>query len=284
MSASLQNVLAEGTKRLAGKFANPRKEALDLLSNLVGGPLDVVLDGPASAAEVARYETALTRRLTGEPRGYVMGSVGFRTGIFEVDENVLIPRPETEGLVERVLKRSGKTREHRWTKVWELGTGSGCIATALAIEGDFERIVATDISSGALAVAKRNASGNGARGIDFRQGSFFETVRGEIFDVIVSNPPYIAPDEYRDLDSSVREFEPRLALESLEGGMFHLRTILEDAGEFLDKDGLLALEIDARRAEDAVALATSFGWKDVTLEDDVFGRSRFLLAAKGPRK
>lgn len=221
-----------------------------------------------------------------EPRAYAEGVAGFRYLDLLVDRRVLIPRPETEGLVERVLAWSAG----RWGRgngegrtVLDLGTGSGCIALSLATEGRFSRIVATDVSAGALEVARENARRVGPERVpEFRLGHLFEPVAGERFDVIVSNPPYIAEPEYPELDQSVRDFEPREALLSGPDGLAHTRAILEGALEHLAPGGLVALEVDSRRAEPSAALARVAGFQDVRVEPDVFDRPRFLLAREEP--
>ncbi len=219
-----------------------------------------------------------------EPRAYAEGIAGFRLLELAVDRRVLIPRPETEGLVERVLAWSAG----RWGRgngeggtVLDLGTGSGCIALSLATEGRFSRIVATDVSADALAVARANAERVQPTPMpEFRLGDLFQPVAGERFDVIVSNPPYIAGPEYAELDPSVRDFEPQVALLSGPDGLAHTRAILEAGPDYLAAGGLLALELDSRRAEQSAAIARAFGFRDVRVERDVFDRSRFLLARK----
>ena len=238
----------------------------------------------AESAEGAEVKQTGAAPTVSEPRAYVEGIAGFRLLDLVVDRRVLIPRPETEGLVERVLAWAHR----RWGggeggAVLDLGTGSGCIALSLASEGRFSRVVATDVSQEALAVARLNAARvRPERLPEFRLGAFFAPVRGERFDVIVSNPPYIAAGEYAELDPSVRDFEPRLALESGADGLAHTRAILDAAPDHLEPGGLVALELDSRRAEPAAAIARARGFRDVRVERDVFDRPRFLLARKEP--
>jgi release factor glutamine methyltransferase len=202
---------------------------------------------------------------------------GFRTLELEVDSRVLIPRPETEGLVEHVL--AWARQNSRWGVVADIGTGSGCIALALAVEGRFSRIIATDTSVSALAVVRNNVERiHPEVPVVLRTGSLLEAVEGERCDVIVSNPPYVSEAEFGALEPSVRLFEPREALVSPNGGMGHIGQLLELAGHHLKPIGLLALEVDSGRAEAASALAQEHGWSHVRVEQDLFGRSRYLLA------
>ncbi|OGU20033.1 MAG: protein-(glutamine-N5) methyltransferase, release factor-specific [Gemmatimonadetes bacterium RIFCSPLOWO2_12_FULL_68_9] len=238
----------------------------------------------AEGAESA--ETTVTGEAVrvAEPRAYADGIAGFRLLDLIVDRRVLIPRPETEGLVELVLAWSARRwgrGNGEWGTVLDLGTGSGCVALSLATEGRFTRIVATDVSADALAVARANAQRVHPEPVpEFRLGHLFEPVVGERFDVIVSNPPYISEPEYLELDPSVRDFEPRQALVSGPDGLAHTRAILEGARHHLAPGGLLALEVDSRRAEQSAGLARVAGFQNVRVEPDVFERPRFLLVRK----
>jgi release factor glutamine methyltransferase len=243
--------------------------------------------GPGAAVLCPTPGRSRGHEAEARPRQYVEGVAGFRLLDLAVDPRVLIPRPETEGLVELVLAwcQGGGEREAgsatRHLSVLDLGTGSGCIALSLATEGRFARIVATDVSPAALEVARANIAAV-APGLvpELRLGSLFEPVVGERFDVVVSNPPYIAEPEYADLEASVRDFEPRLALVSGPDGLKHTRAILERAGDHLRPGGLVALEIDSRRGEVSAEIARDCGLGDVRVRRDVFGRPRFLLARK----
>jgi release factor glutamine methyltransferase len=221
-------------------------------------------------------------RMVAEPRAYADRMAGFRLLDLLVDRRVLIPRPETEGLVEHVLAWAGERWGNgTWGAALDLGTGSGCIALSLATEGRFARIVGTDVSAEALSVARANVGRvRPERVPEFRWGDLFEAVAGERFDVIVSNPPYIAEPEYAALDPSVRDFEPREALVSGPDGLAHTRAILERAGDHLMPGGLVALEVDSRRAEQSAGLAGAAGFEQVRVERDVFDRPRFLLVRK----
>ena len=230
---------------------------------------------PMSDDTWERFRDAVERRAEGEPLAYAMGTAGFRTLDLRVDRRVLIPRPETEGLVQRVLDWA--EAEGRHGIVADIGTGSGCIALSLAVEGSFSRVIATDTSAKAMAVAADNAAAvKSDTLVDFRVGEFFEPVRETTLDAIVTNPPYVTGGEFEDLDDGVRLYEPRDALVSPENGMWHIRRILEDAMDHLNPGGLVVLEVDARRADPAIDIAGRNGWS-AKIEKDVFDRPRYLL-------
>ncbi len=223
----------------------------------------------------------MARRAQGEPLAYATELAGFRTLDVKVDRRVLIPRPETEGLVELVLAWGGEEKGPlaSWGVALDLGTGSGCVALSLAVEGRFHRVVATDVSADALAVARENlAQVRPPVPVELRQGSLFRPVAGELYDVIVSNPPYVTEDEFARLDTGVRNFEPPEALVSGEDGLELTRCLVEHAGAHLAPGGLFALEVDSSRADTVLELARVAGWRAARLEMDVFGRARYLLA------
>jgi release factor glutamine methyltransferase len=274
---------AAATLRQAG-LAAPRREAAALWSATAGaGPGAAWLDRdrPVAAILAVRYRGSVERRAAGEPLAYAAGRAGFRTLELLVDRRVLIPRPETEGLVERVLawvRDRGEDGGENLTAA-DVGTGSGCIALSLAVEGRFRRIVATDRSPGALAVAWENLRRVQPRTpVELRLGDLLEPLEDASFDVIVSNPPYVSAVEYERLERSVRAFEPRAALVGGGNGLEPTRALLHKAGRCLRHGGLLALEVDCSRAAAVLGEARLAGWVDVRIEDDVFGRPRYLLA------
>jgi len=261
---------------------SPGAEARALLVSL----LDVKRSWPVhhagdvlSPSVVDALSQAATKRARGAPIQYATGRAAFRHLTLEVDERVLIPRPETELLVDLALARcSGGT-------VVDIGTGSGCIALSLASEGRFDRVIATDVSAGALDVARANAARLGGvlrSPVEFREGSLLAPLRGEQLRMIVSNPPYIAPAEAPALPALVRDWEPSIALFSPEDGMAHIAALAADAGPLLEAGGWLVLEVDARRAERAAETVRGAGWyDDVTVHRDLAGRDRFVAARRG---
>lgn len=257
------------------------REARDIIAAIVDQPrFWASLHGEATvdaeSAQAAREAAALRAR--GAPFAYAVGRAAFRYLTLTVDSRVLIPRPETEVLVDLVLARA------QTGVVIDIGTGSGAIALALASEGRFERIIATDVSRGALVVAEQNARRLGGvlrAPVEFRIGSLLAPVRDERAAVLVANPPYIAYDEAPTLPRSVRDWEPPLALLAGQSGMAAIAEIIRSGARVLVTGGLLALELDARRASLAAELAlTDARYTNVSIAHDLAGRERFLLATR----
>lgn len=230
-----------------------------------------------STGDLSRVERALHRRLRGEPLAYAVGWAPFRHLELMVDARVLIPRPETEEVVGHAL---ALTADRSGGVAVDIGTGSGAIALALASEGRFERVVATDVSADALAVAQANAAAllAGRAHVEFRLGADLAPLRGLRPRVIVSNPPYIAYDEAGALPPSVRDWEPPLALFAADGGMARYRALLTGARSLLEPGGWLVLELDANRAQQTAREAEALGWQDVVVHPDLSGRDRVLVA------
>jgi len=233
--------------------------------------------GPDHAAEASQ---AAARRAQGMPFAFAVRRAAFRYLTLEVDERVLIPRQETELLVQCVLDVTAK----RGGTVVDVGTGSGAIALALASEGWYERVIATDVSAGALAMAQRNAERVAAvlrTPVEFRLGADLAPLAGHRVRAIVSNPPYITAREVQFLPASVRDWEPVVALHGGADGLTPTRRLVRQAGDILESGGWLALEIDERRGRESAELLTADGrYEDVSLRLDHAGRERILLARR----
>ena len=286
---SIASELEWGRRKLsrAGK-SQPEKWALAIWATLSSENPGAVwlkrLDSPPSPDLVARYRRATSSYAAGAPFQSAVGLASFRTIQVAVSRDVLIPRVETEDLVTHVLSWAAEHSPGRsWGVAADIGTGTGAIAISLAVEGRFERIIATDLSSSALSVAGRNvtAIATGAP-IELRQGSFLEPL-GETVDVIVSNPPYLTSVECEELAPEVRDYEPRVALDGGSDGLDPYRILVSGAARRLAPGGLLALEIDSRRPDEILAMAMAAGWSDAQIVNDVFGRARYLLATNGKR-
>ena len=243
-------------------------------------------DEPRDPELVARFEQAVAQLDGGVPFAYAVGSVGFRTLDLKIDRRALIPRPETEGLVELVLSELGKreTGNGKRGLVADIGTGSGCIALSLAVEEHFEKVVAVEQSPAAAALARENlARIHPPAIVEVREGNLLEPLvdKGERYRAIVSNPPYLTATEYDGLDRSVRAFEPREALVSGSDGLEATRALFAGADRLLEPGGLLALEIDERRADAVREIAHNDGWS-VEVHEDLFHCPRYALALFTP--
>lgn len=261
---------------------NGRREATSLWAALAGlVPADAWMrrDRPASGAVSNRFWEAVERRASGIPFAYAVGRAAFRQLDLKIDARALIPRPETEGLVGLVLEwEKGDGGRGKGGSVADIGTGCGCIALSVATEGAFERVVAVERSPDAAALARENVElVRPAVLIDVRVGDLLAPLGEERFRAIVANPPYLTGQEYEALDRSVRAFEPRDALVSGSDGLDATRALLAGAGARLEPGGLLALEIDERRAHAVCALARAAGWARTTIREDLFGRPRYAL-------
>jgi len=233
-------------------------------------------DEARSPELVARYEHAVAQLKRGVPLAYAVGSVGFRTLALAIDPRALIPRPETEGLVELVLGRCSTGL------VADIGTGCGCIALSLAVEGHFDKVVAVERSPAAAALARENVKRIApSTPVEVRVGNLLAPLadKAERFRAILSNPPYLSSADHAHLDTSVAAFEPREALVSGSDGLDATRELFAAAGALLQPGGLLALEIDERRADAVRNVGRRFGW-NVEIYDDVFGCPRYALSIK----
>ena len=273
---SLGVLLGEGTARLAtAGLGSPRREAHRLWAELCGDGTAALLSPDATVApdRAEAFLEAVRRRAAGEPLAHVTGRIGFRHLTLRSDRRALIPRPETEGLVELVLARVPTGR------VADVGTGSGCIALSLATEGRYEQVVGIDLSAEALALARENRALTGGR-VALVRGSLCQPLAPGSLDALVSNPPYLTAAEHAALDGSVRDWEPALALAGGADGLDAVVGLLDSGRAAVRPGGWLALEIDCARAAHCAWRAGAFGWTDVAIHADLFGRERYLLARR----
>ncbi len=267
----------------SARLAEPQREATELLAALLDVPRFWPAangDGAISPELVTAATRAAARRALGAPLAYAVGRASFRHLTLEVDENVLIPRVETELLVDRLLERCDSSTR----TIVDIGTGSGAIALSLAFEREFEVVIGTDVSCGALAVAQKNLEmlGAGLRSpVELLQGSLLAPLGSRQVDVVVSNPPYIAYSEGTSLPTSVRDWEPTLALVCAEDGLSVTRSLIAQAPLSLAPGGILALEVDMRRAGlVAEMIAVEGSYVDVEVLLDFSGRERFVFARR----
>jgi release factor glutamine methyltransferase len=277
VAVALEAVLADGADRLrrAG-VPEARREALRLWADLAGVAGHSVLlqaKEPADPASVRIFHDRIGRRCSGEPLAHVTGISGFRHLLLRSDSRALIPRPETETLVDLLLSRV------RTGLLADIGTGSGCLALSLAQEGDFSLVVGVDRSRDSLALARLNQSIVGYP-VTLVRGDLCSPLSAEAFDALVSNPPYLTAAEYAGLDASVRDWEPELALASGPDGMEITARLLDEARRVLRPGGWIAVEVDSSRAVLVARHAKALGWEDVMIHMDLFGRERYLLARR----
>ena len=240
--------------------------------------LYVDLDRPVEKEELATFKALITRRMAGEPTQYLTGVREFYNRPFKVDPRVLIPRPETELLVEAALHALPKDAPGR---ALDLCTGSGCIAVSLAAERPQAEVLAVDLSKDACALARENAEalGVGAR-VQVLEGDLYAPLPPEArFQLVVSNPPYVGSDEIAGLSAEVRR-EPRLALDGGPDGLALVRRVVAGARRVLEPGGLLALEIGETQGPQLLALLTEAGFQDPRVERDLERRERMAFGTQ----
>jgi release factor glutamine methyltransferase len=230
---------------------------------------------PLLAGELAEFRALFKRRRLGEPVAYLLGEREFYGISLRVDARVLIPRPDSERLVEVALERT-RARSMLGSAL-DLCTGSGCVAIAFARQRPTWNVVASDISPDALRLATENAHRTGAiRNLRLVQGSLFAAVGGQRFDLITANPPYIATAELSTLPVDVRDFEPRLALDGGADGLDLVREIAAQAPHQLAAGGVLALEIGADQGPATLGILQAHGYQELQLARDLGGRDRVV--------
>lgn len=249
---------------------NPRLDAELLVAHALKiDRMRVILDGdrPLGGAELTALRDLVKRRRSYEPIAYLRGEREFYGLKFKVDKRVLVPRPDTETLVDAALTRSAHVSMSM--RQLDLCTGSGCVAIAMARQRPTAKVHASDISSAALALARENAYRLGAYNVAFAESDLFAAFARKRFDVITANPPYIATAELATLQPDVRDHEPRLALDGGEDGLDLVRRIVAEAPDHLDEGGLLAMEVGAGEAPATVALFEARGFREVRVHRDM---------------
>ena len=241
----------------------------------------VILDAerPLEGVELAQLRDLVKRRRAYEPIAYLRGEREFYGLKFRVDKRVLVPRPDTETLVDAALARSSHLSMSM--RQLDLCTGSGCVAIAMARQRPTAQVFASDISRDALAVARDNALRLGAYNTAFFESDLYAAFAGKRFDVITANPPYIASAEIPTLMPDVRDHEPKLALDGGEDGLVLVRRIVTDATAHLEPGGLLAVEIGAGEAPATVLLFEAGGFVDVRVHRDIARIERVVTGVVG---
>lgn len=260
-----------------------RLDAEHLLAHVLGMPrlqLYLQYERPLAPEELDAYRPLLKRRATREPLQHILGVQAFRELELEVDGSVLVPRSETELLVDAVLEWARDAGRSDLAAL-DIGTGSGAIALSLAMEGPFARVVATDVADDALEVARRNRATAGLDGrVELREGDLFQPVGvGERFDVVVSNPPYVPDGDAAGLQPEVRDWEPGRALFAGHDGLDVLRRLVSGAPTYMERGALFAVEVGLGQAAAVVRMIMATGQYDAPgVLRDYSGRERFVLA------
>jgi release factor glutamine methyltransferase len=286
---SVPQIIAEAIKIASSRLreagvANDLLDAQTLLAEALGRDrtyLIVNFNQTLAPDLIEKYQALIDRRALGEPLQYITGRQEFYGLEFEVTPAVLIPRPETELIVEETLRLAHQANAAE-PVIIDVGTGSGCIAVALAREIDGARLIAVDISPAALEVARRNAARHGlASRIEFIEGDLLSAVSREMrADFIVSNPPYVAAREMPGLQREVRDWEPRGALTDEADGLSFYRRILGDAPAHLRSGGYFVCEVGYQQAGAVRALVDRGSWDEPRMLDDLQGIPRTLALRK----
>lgn len=285
---TLRQLLKEGEQRLMeNQIENSTMEArylLEYICDLNWAQYLLQADTEADPQEERRYREAVERRCKHYPLQYILGTAGFMGLDFMVNESVLIPRQDTEVLVETVLEKA----DIPGGKILDMCTGSGCILISLMALGSYGRGVGADISEDALRVARMNGifnrenwekNGRGANDILWLQSNLFEKVSGR-FDVIVSNPPYIPAAVIETLMPEVRVYEPRLALEGADEGLEFYKKIAGAAEAYLKPEGWLFFEIGCEQAEEVSGILMENGFRDIHTVKDLAGLDRVVYGKR----
>jgi len=267
----LGEVLRLAAEHLAKTAETPRLDAELLLAHALGRSrieLYTDFDRPLSEAELTAYRELVARRARREPVAYILGEWGFRRLTLTVDRRALIPRPETEIVVERCLER---LRGSDAPAVLDVGTGSGAIALALADEHQGARVTGIDLSAAALELARANVERTGIE-IELRRHDLRDGFPGGPYDLVVSNPPYVAPGDLETLMPDVRDYEPHLALV----GDGASEAVARAAVDVLRPEGWLVLEVGDGQAARTLALLGELDYADGTITRDLAGRERVV--------
>ena len=276
MSCSIAEVLREATQLLQNAgVPEARREAGSLLSFVTGKDRTfLIAHSDDEVSDVDQFRELVARRAAGEPLQYITGTQDFYGREFRVTPDVLIPRPETELLVEAALEVNA-------TLICDVGTGSGCIAVTLLCELDHARAVALDKSPAALEIAKFNANKfSVADRAEFIVSDCFDSLDHREFDLIVSNPPYVSADVLEGLQREVRDHEPLIALSPGPDGLSIIRRLIQDSPKFLKPHGHLIMEIGFDQAEGVRSLIDTNVWELLEVRPDLQGIPRIVLLRK----
>lgn len=271
---TIKTLLNKASEYLNNRIENPRLEAELLLAHVFKFDrvkIYIEMEKPVVENEIVEYRKLISLRANGTPSAYLTGKKEFYSMSFKVGPEVLIPRPDTEHLVDFIKKNAGSDSR----SVLDIGTGSGILIICIAKMFKPELLMASDISQEAIDLAQENARlilGE-EHGINFVMSDIFSNINNK-FDLIVSNPPYITEEEYMNLDSSVRDYEPRTALLAGKDGLSEYKKIFKDALSFLNPGGMLLLEISDTVSQGVKELAKESGFSRTEIHKDYSGHNR----------
>jgi release factor glutamine methyltransferase len=260
-------------------LSDPKSDAEVLLSfvlQIKRSNLTLIRDQKLTNKQLLKYYKCVLRRAKREPSAYIIGSVEFMGFEFKVNNGVLIPRPETEILVETALKIA---KEENKDSILDLCTGSGCVAISLSKLGNFEKFIASDISKDALKTAKYNARINNIFNINFVKSDIFNRIDNKKVDIIISNPPYVSHDEYTVLEPEIR-YEPKIALIAKNNGLFFYEEIANKSNKYLKDNGFILLELNANKVNEIKQIFLDNNYKDISVIRDYSGLPRILKVRK----
>lgn len=287
---TFDELLKEGITRLEAAGVPEAAHDAYALMEAAGGPdrthFPLVREEEVSDGVVFMFDAYVGVRSNRIPLQHILGEAWFRGLPFTVDEDVLIPRPDTETLVEAVL-REAKTFPAP-PSLLDLCTGSGAVAVALAVEGGFSSVTASDISHEAVNIARENAAKNGVEEkILFAEGDLFraktkseKSLSRRSYDIICANPPYVPTAEIEELEPEVRDHDPLLALDGGADGLDFYRRLAKDAPAHLNEGGKILLEIGCGQGADVIRIFAEAGWREGRVEQDLSGRDRVFSALK----
>jgi release factor glutamine methyltransferase len=275
---TIADILTDAASVLAeAGVAEPRREASSLLAFVLGKDRTFIIAHPEyvpTAEEERRFADAVARRERREPLQYITGRQEFYGLDFIVTPDVLIPRPETEMVVEHAVE----LLSNKDPRFCEVGVGSGCISVSILKQLPSSTAVGLDISEAAIAVARRNSQMHAVDGrLELRESDVFSVLTDEKFDLIASNPPYIPLREFESVQAEVRDFEPRVALTDDADGLSIIRRIVNGSPKFLRPGGWLLMEIGFQEADDVRELLSQGPWVNTRIADDLQGIPRCVI-------
>ena len=281
----IKGILEIGKDRLKNlKYADPIKESVYIFSKVLGVDKSFLytnLDKKVSKEEEEEFLNLIDRRALGEPISYIFKEKEFMGIDFFVEKGVLVPRPETEGLVEYIIDYIEEEHKEEKIKILEIGVGTGAISLSIGKACKNAEILGIDIEDGPIKVANKNLDKLGLENVVFRKSDLFENINDdEKFSIIVSNPPYIKTDLIDSLQIDVRDFEPRLALDGGSDGLDFYRRISRQAKKHLLHGAMLIYEIGFDQGKTVKEILLKEGYKDISLIKDFQGLDRIVLAFK----